>query len=95
MILLAFVVCLVWSISWCYSFGYSAAESGSVTSVMGIPSWVFWGVMVPWLAADVFAFWFCFYFMVDDPLGETGDESAGADDGGAGSEREIEEAGHA
>ncbi len=91
-ILLAFVVCLIWSISCCYLLGYpgpddlpsdgtaSLAAGDAVAKVLGMPSWVFWGVLVPWIAADVFAVWFCFCFMADDPLGEAEDEK-GTDGG--------------
>ena len=74
-ILAAFVVCMVWSIGCCYSLGYLAPDGGPVAKVLGMPSWVFWGVAVPWAAADLFAVWFCFFFMVDDPLGEVQDEA--------------------
>ena len=93
-ILAAFVVCMVWSIGCCYSFGYSAPDGGPVAKVLGMPSWVFWGVAVPWLAADLFAVWFCFFFMVDDPLGEAQDET-NLDDYAAGHDRTAEEDGHA
>ena len=69
-ILVAFVLCLVWSVTWCYLAGYNQPADGQIAKVMGIPSWVFWGVLVPWLAADVFTLWFCFFFVADDPLGE-------------------------
>ncbi len=74
-ILAAFIVCMVWSIGCCYSLGYLAPDGGPVTKVLGMPSWVFWGVAVPWVAADLWAVWFCFRFMVDDPLGEVQDET--------------------
>ena len=80
LILLAFAVCLIWSVSCCYLLGYGASGGGPVATVLGIPSWVLWGVLVPWLAADVFALWFCFFFMADDPLSEAEDETA-PDDG--------------
>ena len=75
-ILAAFVVCLLWSVGWCYSFGYPQMDGGPISRTLGMPSWAFWGVLLPWLAADLFAVWFCFFFMADDPLGETEDESA-------------------
>ena len=91
-ILSAFVVCLIWSITCCYLLGYPGPESlpseghgshalpnGQVARVLGMPGWVFWGVLVPWFAADVFALWFCFFFMADDPLGEAEDETEPGD----------------
>jgi len=72
-ILGAFAVCLVWSITTSYLLGYGEPVSGTVTTVLGIPSWIFWGVVVPWLAADLFAVWFCFFFMANDPLNEAED----------------------
>jgi hypothetical protein len=35
-----------------------------------MPSWVFWGIMVPWAACALFTFWFAGFFMTDDDLGE-------------------------
>ena len=32
--------------------------------------WIFWGVAAPWIAANLFTFWFCAHYMVDDDLGE-------------------------
>ena len=78
-ILAAFAVCMVWSIGSCFGFGYGEPNGGPVAKVLGMPSWVFWGVAVPWAAADLFAVWFCFFFMVDDPLGEVQDETVEGD----------------
>ncbi len=74
-ILAAFGACLVWSVTSCYLTGYGAPGEAELSTVLGMPSWVFWGVLVPWLAADVFGFWFCFFYMADDPLGESEDET--------------------
>ena len=74
-ILVMFGVCLVWSVTLCYVKGYRQPASGQIVTILGMPSWVFWGVLFPWLIADLFTFWFCFHFMKDDPLGEAKDES--------------------
>ena len=74
-ILVAFGACLVWSVGWSSLAGYGEPAPESLATVLGIPSWVFWGVLVPWLAADLFGLWFCFFFMADDPLGEPDDEA--------------------
>jgi len=73
LILAALAVCLIWSVSWCYLTGYGEPGGAPISTVLGMPSWVFGGVLVPWLAADVFTVWFCFFFMADDPLGEPDD----------------------
>ena len=78
-ILAAFAVCLVWSVTWCYLAGYRGPGEAGLATVLGMPSWVFWGVLVPWLGADLFACWFCFFFMADDPLGECEDETEPGD----------------
>lgn len=81
-ILIAFGVCLIWSVGCCYLLGYHEPADGELSTVLGMPSWAFWGVAVPWLAADVFAFWFCFFFTADDPLGESEDETSARDGAG-------------
>ena len=78
-ILLAFVACLIWSVGVSYLAGYQPATDGPISTVFGVPGWVFWGVLVPWLAADAFAVWFCFFFMVDNSLETSDDQSATGD----------------
>ena len=31
-----------------------------------MPRWVFWGVAVPWIGADLFTFGFCMFYMADE-----------------------------
>ena len=59
---------LVWAVPFCYFNGYVDAEN--ISTVWGIPSWLFWGIGVPWILADLFTVWFCFFYMADDDLGE-------------------------
>ena len=70
-ILVLFAVCLVWSMGVCYFAGYLAPgeDRPHAATVLGIPAWAFWGILVPWLAVDAFTIWFCFFFMKDDDLG--------------------------
>jgi hypothetical protein len=35
-----------------------------------MPSWVFWGVIVPWAVCALFTFWFAGFVMADDDLGK-------------------------
>ena len=41
---------------------------------LGVPVWVFWSIVIPWMLANIFTFWFCLFYMADDDLGE-GDEA--------------------
>ncbi|OHB79776.1 MAG: hypothetical protein A2V98_02720 [Planctomycetes bacterium RBG_16_64_12] len=92
-ILVAFAACLIWSVGWCYLAGYHEPAEAPLATVLGMPSWVFWGVLIPWLAADLFGLWFCFFFAADDPLGESEDETDETDetDGGGDPRRPREE----
>lgn len=69
-ILAAWAACFAWSVTYCTQTGYNLSPE-SLATIWGMPRWVFFGIVVPWVTADVFAVWFCFFFMVDDDLGET------------------------
>lgn len=77
---------LLWTVGLCSQMGYELKPEDAI-SPLGLPHWVLWGILVPWLAAGVFTFWFALIFMVDDDLGEDPDappapaEPAEADDG--------------
>jgi len=73
-VLFVFVIFAVYTLSVCYLCGWSDSDDAeSVATVLGIPSWVFWGIVLPWGAANIVTAWFCFSFMTDDDLepGET------------------------
>lgn len=77
-ILVVFAVCFLWSILVCYFDGYVTAGNitANVPIVWGMPRWVFWGIFMPWVFADVVTIGFVFFFMRDDDLGETADDEA-------------------
>ncbi|MFK5924398.1 MAG: DUF997 family protein [Verrucomicrobiota bacterium] len=57
------------------------AEGEAMNLIMGMPSWVFWVVMLPWAVASLFTFWFALRFMKDhDLLGEEGDKIEGGEE---------------
>ena len=62
---------LLWAVPFCYfnEFG-RPVDPETFSTVLGIPTWLFWGIVVPWLLADIFTIWFCFFYMKDDDLGE-------------------------
>ena len=66
---------LLWCVPCCYLLGYGEQNAESMSVVLGVPAWLFWGIALPWLLADVATTWFCFYFMKDDPLDEVEGES--------------------
>jgi hypothetical protein len=39
---------------------------------LGIPDWVFYGIILPWLACIGFTCWFCLRLFVDDDLDTAG-----------------------
>ena len=44
---------------------------------LGIPDWVFYGVVLPWCVCFVLSLWYVFAFFVEDDLGEEWEEPAG------------------
>jgi len=75
----AIIITIVWvaATSYCcaysYWFGYNRPGRPlgikDLDPVWGIPSWVFWGILAPWLVCSLFTFWFAGFYMVDDDLG--------------------------
>ena len=69
--------------SWALGFGkylaYQKPDDGAlVNMILGMPSWVFWVVMLPWFLASVFTLWFALRFMKDhDLLADSGISEAG------------------
>jgi hypothetical protein len=70
----AWLASLVYCCAYCYAFGYirpgHPLGPGDVRPILGMPSWVFWGVMVPWGVCALFTFWFAGFVMSDDDLGK-------------------------
>jgi hypothetical protein len=67
--LLVWVVALIYTMLYCARYGYHQTEK-ELTFVLGFPSWVFWGIVVPWAACVVISVWYAFWYMADDDLGE-------------------------
>ena len=61
---------LVWAVPFCYLNGYIGDyDAKTFSTTWGIPTWLFWGILVPWIVADIFTTWFCFCYMKDDDVG--------------------------
>lgn len=64
---------LTYTIVTCYRLGFDRTrELKFVKLFAGIafPEWVFWGIVVPWIASFVIGALFAFRFMSDADLGE-------------------------
>ena len=68
-IVAVYVLALLWAVPYCYVKGY-ALDPAELRVVWGVPAWVFWGIGVPWMLANIFTIWFCGFYMEDDDLGE-------------------------
>ncbi len=82
-ILSCFAVFAVYTLSTCYGLGWHPDRTvdPEPSMLLGIPSWVFWGILIPWLFATVVTGWFCFRFMRDDAITDT-QEAEAASGGG-------------
>jgi hypothetical protein len=67
--------CLVWTIGYSSAFGYGA-DAAAAPLVLGLPSWVFWGIALPWGLAAVVSIVLAVFFIADDDLGEAGTRRA-------------------
>jgi hypothetical protein len=71
---------VLYTVGYCSRFGYRRTAD-DLTFVVGIPDWVFWGIVAPWTFCTVVSIWFALRFMRDDPLGdEAATDPADADD---------------
>jgi hypothetical protein len=64
-----FAAAITYTVGYCSRFGYGRSAE-SLTFVLGFPSWVFWGVIAPWVVCTAVSFWFVLSFMKDEPLQE-------------------------
>lgn len=72
-------ICLIagiWTVGYCYYDGYYR-PAGDLPLVAGMPRWVFWGILFPWLTCAAISTGFAFCYMKDADLGA---EEASTDD---------------
>lgn len=59
---------------YCAFYGYRTASKpldvADIHPILGVPSWVVWGIFAPWAVCSLFTFWFAGFSMSDDDLGE-------------------------
>ena len=77
----AWLIAFVWAVPFCYLTGYvEVLDPATFSTTWGIPTWLFWGIFMPWIAANVFTAWFCFFYMKNDDLGELPESMDGQED---------------
>ena len=60
-ILLLWACFALWVMIPCYLLGYQQAPEETLKMVLGFPSWVFWGIALPWLGSNLaIIFFVCF-----------------------------------
>jgi hypothetical protein len=76
-IFLVWLAALAWTIPYCYGTGYQTVDDPSATPlVWGMPTWVFGGIVCPWLVANVVTIVFCLGYFKLDPLEEDAEVSS-------------------
>jgi Protein of unknown function (DUF997) len=69
------LLALVWTVGTYCVLGLRR-NPAEMKLVLGMPDWVFWGVVLPWGLSLIFTVWFCYCFMADDDLGQDPVEDA-------------------
>ncbi|MBM3997973.1 MAG: hypothetical protein FJ297_00275 [Planctomycetes bacterium] len=63
-------LCLFWTIPYCCLRAYRPLDDPSdLTVILGMPDWVVWGIVAPWIGTNLFTIWFCGWIMRDGDLG--------------------------
>ena len=63
------LVFALWVVLACWKLGYQGpTDPASMKLVLGMPTWVFWGIVVPWAVSMGFTIWFALCFMKDHDL---------------------------
>src|SRR5262245_42037454 len=58
-----------YTVGYCALFGYGRTAD-SLRFVLGIPDWIFWGIVLPWTVCLGIGCWFAWFYMTDEDLGE-------------------------
>lgn len=67
--------CLLWTIGYSRWAGYHISP-GELSTVLGMPSWVMWGIVVPWIAAGAATIGFALFVIEENPRDALDGESS-------------------
>lgn len=61
----AIVAALIWvaAAAWTLTASYTLSAQRPIRSVGGVPHWVVWGVMLPWVTAFVVHAWYSLFYV--------------------------------
>lgn len=69
LILGVWFLALLWTLPFSYLHGFDSQVSiEEIQFIWGMPSWVFWGIGLPWMLANLMTIWFCFFYFAADDL---------------------------
>ncbi|MEZ5943636.1 MAG: DUF997 family protein [Planctomycetaceae bacterium] len=75
LILMLWFLCLCWVVPYSVLYGYDRPAPGEeIPLVWGMPSWVFYGVALPWMSASAISIFMCLFVIKDDDLGLSPEE---------------------
>lgn len=84
-ILVIWTVFLIWVVGYCGLFGYEPTdptEETALKTILGMPSWVFGGIFIPWIVATIVICWFALTQIEDHPLQDPVADDESSDRGG-------------
>jgi hypothetical protein len=76
-IMTAWAIVLCWTVGGSYLLGYDSTRPTNL--ILGMPDWIFYCIVLPWGCCLLLSFWFCFFYMADDDLGQDRDGGGGHD----------------
>jgi uncharacterized membrane protein YidH (DUF202 family) len=66
-VLAVWLVGIGWTVGYCAITGYNVPPE-QIRITLGMPNWVFWGILVPWVLVILFTIWFGLFYIADDEL---------------------------
>ncbi len=68
-ILVVWLLGIAWTVGYCAMTGYNVPPE-QIQITLGMPNWIFWGVLVPWVLVILFTIWFGLFYIADDELAQ-------------------------
>jgi hypothetical protein len=73
LVLIVWLIACIYSVGYCGLFGYNR-PARDIVLVLGFPDWVFWGIVVPWLACTLVSYLIAQFYMRDEIIAPEGDD---------------------